>query len=223
MVISSRPSINFLSSLKLIVTDCRWGNEPTVTCVTSSCLNTWRQKKSSNGTALFWGCIICFITFLSCIRMYRWISSKSCNVRYSWMKHRISDYLFIKNIRECVNWYIYIYIYIYIQYIYIYTENNMDCNILFIIFYIYFIKLLLLKQYFIIVYFVLFSILHKCIHFTKLEHLPVDYTQCNNMNNTTDTMNMHFHHNTLTHKLIFVAEIQSHTKDLTIAIHTIEW
>ncbi len=83
--------------------------------------------------------------------------------------------------------------------IYIYTENNMDCNILSCF------------PFFINVYIS-----------PKLEHLPVDYTQCNNMNNTTNTMNMHFHHNTLTHKLIFVAEIQSHTKDLTIAIHTIE-
>ncbi len=35
-------------------------------------------------------------------------------------------------------------------------------------------------------------------------------------------MNMHFHHNTLTHKLTFVAETQPHTlKDHTIAILTI--
>lgn len=35
----------------------------------------------------------------------------------------------------------------------------------------------------------------------KLEHLPVDCTQCNNMNNITNPMNMQFHHNFLTHKL----------------------
>lgn len=96
------------------------------------------------------------------------------------MKHRTSDYLFIKTLGNAL-------IDIYRQH---YGLQYLSCFPFFINVYI----------------------------SPKLEHLPVDYTQCNNMNNTTNTMNMHFHHNTLTHKLIFVAEIQSHTKDLTIAI-----